>query len=218
MLFVIQTFLFDMGNVLVHFCHDRMCRQIGELCGRSSLDIRRWLIDSGLQWQFERGLVSPAEVHRQFESSMSARVDIEQLAFAASDIFSLNTPLLPVLDALKSRGHRMVLLSNTNVWHYDLVQRRFDVLRFFDDFVLSFEVQAMKPDFPIFRRALEVIKCDPAKCFYTDDVSDYILAARQHGIDAEVFTDVATLTRQLAERGVEVGREDVRTEPKTPCR
>ncbi len=29
----IKTFLFDMGNVLVKFCHERMCRQIGELCG-----------------------------------------------------------------------------------------------------------------------------------------------------------------------------------------
>lgn len=24
----IRTLLFDMGNVLVHFCHDRMCEQI----------------------------------------------------------------------------------------------------------------------------------------------------------------------------------------------
>ena len=203
-LIVIQTFLFDMGNVVVHFCHDRMCRQIGELCGQSGPEIRQWLIDSGLQWQFERGLVSPAELHQQFESSTGVRVDVEKLATAASDIFTLNTSLLPVLDELKSRGHRLVLLSNTNVWHYEFVSRQFDVLRRFDECVLSFEVNAMKPDAAIYHRALEAIGCDPADCFYTDDVPDYVATGRRFGLDAAVFTETRSLIDQLHARGLDM--------------
>ena len=199
---VIQTFLFDMGNVLVHFCHDRMCRQIGELCGRSGPEMRRWLIDSGVQWEFERGRVSPDEIHQRLETATGIRIDMDRLATAASDIFSLNTSLLPVLDELKSRGHRLVLLSNTNVWHFEFVRRQFDVLRYFDDFVLSFEVGAMKPEPAIFQRALDVIDCDPAECFYTDDISDYVETARRVGLDAEVFTGVGELASQLAVRGM----------------
>ena len=211
---MIQTFLFDMGNVLVHFCHDRMCRQIGTLCGRTGPEIRQWLLGSGLQWEFERGLVSPGEIHRRLEEVTGARIEPAQLADAASDIFSPNTPLLPVFDELKSRGHRLVLLSNTNVWHFEFVRQRFDVLRHFDDFVLSHEVHAMKPDPAIYRRALEVIGCDPADCFYTDDVPDYVNAAREYGIDGEVFTDVELLIRQLARRGVELaGRDSVSQMP-----
>ena len=201
---MIDTFLFDMGNVLVQFCHDRMCRQIGELCGRSGPELRRWLIDSGVQWDFERGLVTPAEIHQRLETATGQRIDIDRLAAAASDIFSLNTSLLPVLDELKSRGHRLVLLSNTNVWHFEFVRQQFDVLRPFDDLVLSFEVGAMKPEPAIYRRALDVIHCDPAECFYTDDVPDYVEAALRFGFDGEVFTGVGELVNQLAARGVMV--------------
>ena len=42
---MIRTCLFDMGNVLLHFCHERMCAQIGGLCGRTAAEVRALLID-----------------------------------------------------------------------------------------------------------------------------------------------------------------------------
>ena len=115
---MIRTFLFDMGNVLVHFSHDRMCEQIGALCGRTGKELRPLLLDSGWQWDFERGRVSPDEFHTWFETTFHTSVDRRELARAASDIFTLNAPIVPVLDELKSRGYRLVLLSNTSIFHY----------------------------------------------------------------------------------------------------
>ena len=199
---MIQTFLFDMGNVLVSFCHDRMCRQMGELCGRSGPEIRKLLIDTGLQWEFERGEVTPDEFHHRFETAVETAVNLDRLAIASSDIFTPNESLLPVLVQLKSRGHRLVLLSNTTIWHFEFVRERFDVLKPFDDFVLSCRTGAMKPDTPIYEAALNKIQCDPANCFYTDDIPDYIAAGRKHGFDAEVFFDTSALMFQLRSRGI----------------
>ena len=199
---MIQTFLFDMGNVLVSFCHDRMCRQMGELCGRSGPDVRSLLIDTGLQWEFERGQVTPSEFHLRFEAAVNTAVDRDRLVLASSDIFTPNESLLPVLAQLKSRGHRLVLLSNTTLWHFEFVRERFDVLKPFDDFVLSCRAGAMKPDAAIYEAALHAIHCDPADCFYTDDIPAYIESGRKHGLDAEVFTDTAGLIRHLHARGV----------------
>lgn len=201
---MIQTFLFDMGNVLVTFCHDRMCRQMGELCGRSGPEVRALLIDTGLQWEFERGEVTPQEFHQRFEAAVESRVDREQLRLASSDIFAQNDSLLPVLGQLKSLGHRLVLLSNTTIWHFEFVRERFDVLKPFDDFVLSCRAGAMKPDAPIYEAALREIHCDPANCFYTDDIPDYIAAGRRHGLNAEVYVDTIALLRQLRNRGVDI--------------
>ena len=201
---MIQTFLFDMGNVLVSFCHDRMCRQMGELCGLTGPEVRRLLIDTGLQWDFERGQVTPDEFHLRFEEAVATKVDQRELARASADIFTPNESLQPVLAELKARGHRLVLLSNTTIWHFEFVRDRFDVLKPFDDFVLSCHAGAMKPDAPIYEAALRVIHCDPANCFYTDDIPDYIAAARKYGLDAEVFTDTAGLIPQLQLRGISV--------------
>jgi putative hydrolase of the HAD superfamily len=175
---------------------------MGELCGRSGPEIRKLLIDTGLQWEFERGQVTPSEFHLRFEEAVEWKVDRNRLAIASSDIFAPNESLQPVLAELKLRGYRLVLLSNTTIWHFEFVRDRFRVLKPFDDFVLSCQAGAMKPDASIFEAAVRAIHCDPADCFYTDDIPAYIEAGRTHGLDAEVFSDTAGLIRHLQQRGV----------------
>ena len=201
---MIRTFLFDMGNVLAFFSHDRMCEQMGALCGHSREEIQGMLIDSGKQWEFERGQLTPAEFHQWFEESVGQSVDFAELARAGSDIFELNHSIVPVLDTLKSRGHRLVLLSNTCISHFEFIWNTYDVLQRFDDYATSYEAGAIKPEREIFDFALEKIECAPQEAFYTDDIPAYVEIARELGIQAEVFTDTASLTRHLKDRGIEV--------------
>ncbi|MBI1346218.1 HAD-IA family hydrolase [bacterium] len=195
-----------MGNVLVHFCHDRMCRQIGDLCGRTGREIQQLLMESGLQWNFERGLISPAELHWQVQELVQQSIPVTELVQAASDIFELNEPIVPVLDSLRRQNYRLVLLSNTSVWHFEFIRDRFDVLDRFDAFVLSFEAGAIKPEPPIFEAALRTIHCEPQAAFYTDDIARYVEAGRTYGLHAEIFTDVPTLCGHLERLGVTVER------------
>lgn len=199
---MIRTVLFDLGNVLVYFSHERMCAQIADVCGRDASEVRELLLDGGLQWAFERGDVSEAEFHRRLEKATGRTIDFDALRRAASDIFELNTSVVPVVDALKKRGHRLVLLSNTNRLHFEFVRERFDILDRFDEFVLSFEVGAIKPERSIFEVALDKIECRPQECFYTDDTAGHVEAGRRFGLDAEVFTDTETLLGHLRQRGI----------------
>lgn len=201
---MIRTCLFDMGNVLLHFSHDRMCEQIAALCGRTGSELNSHLMESGWQRDFECGLVSPDEFHDWFEKTFRVKVDRRDLSHAASDIFVLNAPIVPVLDELKSRGYRLVLLSNTSVFHYEFIRGRFQVLDRFDDFVLSYRVRAMKPESAIYEAALKKIDCDPGDCFYTDDIAQYVERGRSHGLDAELFTTVDALKTHLAVRGIQL--------------
>lgn len=201
---MLRTIIFDMGNVLVHFSHDRMCQQIGVLCGQSGGDIQRLLIDSGLQWNFERGLMSPRELHRQIVELVEQPLDYDAVRIAASDIFRLNEPLVPVIDELRRQGHRLVLLSNTSEWHFEFIWSRFDVLQRLHAHVLSCRVGAIKPESPIYDAILQEIGCDPHEAFYTDDIAKYVDTGRTYGLNAEVFTDVPALRRQLAGHGVTV--------------
>ncbi len=201
---MIRTFLFDMGNVLVHFCHDRMCAQIGELCNMTGREIRQLLIESDLQFQFERGQLSEERFHKELESRVGLTLNREELYRAGSDIFQLNTSIVPVLAALKQAGHRLVLLSNTSEPHVRFVRENYGVLDHFDDFVLSYEVGATKPDPAIYEAALQKIDCAPDECFYTDDIEEYIHAARSHGLQAEQFTDTSALIAQLGKIGIDL--------------
>ena len=201
---MIRTCLFDMGNVLVFFSHDRMCEQLGQLCDRSTEEVRHLLLDSGVQWNYERGRLSPAQFHEWFQETTRRKIPFDDLTRAASDIFWLNEPIVPVLDQLKAQGLRLVLLSNTCITHFEWVRDHYDVLQRFDACVTSCGVGAIKPEPAIYEAALREIGCDPGECFYTDDIPKYVTAGRQHGLLAEVFTDVPALLGHLGKHGVAV--------------
>lgn len=199
---MIETFLFDMGNVLVHFSHPLMCQQIAAVCGCGADEISQLLFAGGWQLELERGEISEDEFRQRLEVHFDRRLDLAELVRAASDIFTLNAPMVPILKSLRGQGKRLVLLSNTSISHIEFVRREFDVLSYFDDLVLSYEVGAMKPDPAIFQAALRKILCPPEHCFYTDDIALYVEQGRRHGLQAEVFTTAESLVKQLAERGI----------------
>ena len=196
----------DLGNVLVHFSHDRMCRQIAAVCGTDVDEIHRRLFDMELQARFERGHVSGDDYRRLLTADLKDAVNCDELRKAGSDIFSLNSPMPGILDTLRSRGFRLVLLSNISVWHFDWVRDRFDVLDRFDEIVASYRVGAMKPEPAIFEEALLQIDCDPPECFYTDDIEEYVTVGRSFGFRAAVFTDAPSFLRDLAGNGVDLGQ------------
>ena len=201
---MIQTCLLDMGNVLVRFSHERMCAQIGQLCNKTAAEIRALLFDTGLQIDFECGRYSEHEFHAKMESLVGVPLELDALRRAGSDIFELNDGIPRLLEELQAANQRLVLLSNTSVSHINWVRDQFDVLDGFDALVLSYEVGAVKPDPAIFDAALEQIECPPEECFFTDDIAGNIEAARRFGLQAEVFTEVAKLRRDLSARGVQV--------------
>lgn len=198
----IRTFLFDLGNVLVHFSHERMWQQLAALCGRSAAELQSLIQRNDLADDYERGRFSETEFHTKLQDLTGARFEQSELQRAVADIFELNPPMLPLLERLRTGGHRLVLLSNTNESHVAWVQEQFDVLQHFDDLVLSCRVGAMKPEPEIYEAALQVIQCRPDECFYTDDIVANVEKGRDFGLQAELFTDSATLVDQLRQRGV----------------
>lgn len=201
---MLETCLFDLGNVLVMFSHDRMCRQLTELFQTDVSYIREALFEQRLQHRFERGHISETEFQSELERRFRTRVNFDDLRRAGADIFQLNEPIVPLLDELREAGHRLVLLSNTCISHYEWIRERFDILDRFDDYVLSFEVGACKPEPLIYQEALKAIACPPDRCFYTDDIQGHIEAAREHGLQAAQFLSVEQLREDLKTHGAEL--------------
>ena len=60
---------FDIGNVLLSFCHDRMCVQLAEVAKLDAAEIRYALLEDdgafATQMQFERGDIT-AEAYYEF--------------------------------------------------------------------------------------------------------------------------------------------------------
>ena len=200
----VKTVLFDMGNVVVTFSHERMCCQIAEVCDLPVDEVRRLLFLSGVQWEFEKGMVSESDVHALLERAAMRSIDFPSLIRAGSDIFTLNPGIPEILTWLKAAGLRLVLLSNTSISHFRFVRDNFPVMAWFDEFVVSYAVGQLKPHPAIYQAALNAIECPPENCLYTDDIAEYVAAGRSHGLQAEVFTTPKALVEQLHARGVQL--------------
>lgn len=199
---VIKTCLFDMGNVLVNFSHEKMCSQIGVLCAKTGSEIHELLFGSGLQRRFECGELGKEEFASELEGIVNTQFDLDELILAGSDIFDPNQKMFALLEELSQKNIRLVLLSNTSIGHYEFVERTYDLLRYFHAEVLSFQVGAVKPDDEIYLAALDKIDCTPEECFFTDDIPEYVTAAKLHGIRAELFQNAEACRQSLVEYGV----------------
>jgi HAD superfamily hydrolase (TIGR01549 family) len=196
-----KAMLFDLGKVLVQFHFKRGYQALEGLCPYAAAEIPRRLAPTGLVERFETGLIEPRDFVDEFCKILELELDYDRFCAIWSCIFA--ETLLPdsMLEGL-ARRHRMVLLSNTNAIHFQMLRENYPLLRHFHALVLSYEVKAMKPAPAIFQAAIDRAGCRPEECFYTDDISDYIAGARAMGIDAVQFESAEQIQREMKARGI----------------
>jgi len=198
-----KTIIFDLGKVLIHFDFKRGYRALEGICAYPAAEIPKRLAPTGLVERFESGLVEPRDFVEQFSRILDLHLDYGQFCEIWSCIFT--NELLPesMLESLAAK-YRLLLLSNTNAIHFDMLRANYGhLLRHFHHLVLSYEVQAMKPRPEIYQAALQHAGCEPAECFYTDDIADYVKAAREFGIDAVQFESREQIEREMRGRGID---------------
>lgn len=204
---MLRTFIFDLGNVLLPFSHDRMYAQVAALCGCDAVSVHRAFDQGGLAQQFDCGALSEADFQSELEQRLHTRFERDALHRALADIFSPDNVMLQYVDLLRRRGYRLVLLSNTNSVHVRWIESQYPVFEKFDACVFSHRVRALKPEPAIYAEAIRFANCAPAECFYTDDIEAYVVAGRAAGLDAEVFTTPVAFRGQLLRRQVQLSDE-----------
>lgn len=200
----LKTIIFDLGRVIVPFDFERGYRGMQPYCSYPASEIPDRLRASGLTERFESGHMDAREFFEEMSKALELRMPYGEFRAVWSSVFLPET-LVPdaFVGSLKDR-YRLLLLSNTNSIHFEMIHENYPILRHFDEFVLSYRVGAMKPSPVIYREAIARAGCEPAECFFTDDVPAYVAGARKEGIDAVLFEGYDSLRTALAERGVEV--------------
>jgi putative hydrolase of the HAD superfamily len=194
---------FDLGKVLVNFDVDHMLRQIGAAARIPAEQARAALFGNGLMSQYESGRIATSDFYRAFCAQIGCRPDYTALASAASDIFTLNLPVLPLAAQLRQAGYPLGILSNTCELHWQHCADRFRIVaEGFAIHALSYRIQAAKPDAAIFRAAADLAGCRPEEIFFVDDFAENVGGARAVGFDAVQFTSAEALAHELRQRGL----------------
>jgi putative hydrolase of the HAD superfamily len=198
-----KSLLFDMGNVLVFIDEDRRNAALGAVLGLSPAKTKALLQDDGLQWRYECGRLSTDEFIAGLRAGSSGKALDAAILAAFCDMFRPHPAMTALLATLRARGHRLVVVSNTNPTHAAFVSAHFDVFAPFHARILSHEIRAMKPMPEFYAAAAEAALVAPAEALFIDDVATNVDGARGAGFAAHLYVPTpaghADLLRELNE-------------------
>lgn len=208
-----KLLIFDLGGVLIDLHVDRsFAALVGLGVNPSILTERNCLINDYMQ-RFDRGDILREEMFAYMVSQLPA-MSRETLGNAAActmqgiwnQMLGEYAPYkFRRIQELRSRGYRVVMLSNTNDGHWDEIERKFadtmgePLQNYFDAFYLSYLMHCRKPEKEIFTLLLSAEGVAPCECLFFDDSPENCDAARALGIDAVLMERNAQWDKELME-------------------
>ena len=197
-----STIVFDLGNTLIRFDHNIAARKIANLFRLDPKKIYDAFFDSEMTRAFERGLISPREFYKRARELLGINLPFKDFVSIWNDIFWEDEEACDIARRLKESSYKLFLLSNVNRLHFEHIQKKFDIIKIFDEVILSFMVGAIKPDKLIFDDMIRRAGGDKSEILYIDDRKDLIKEAIAFGIDSIRYEGPANLKKALKEKGV----------------
>ncbi len=175
-------YLFDIGNVILFFDFEKFAKAIEADCEVPVPRLLEMIADP--KSEMEASTMETEDFLKLAFETIGYRGTREAFIKAWQHIFTLNEPVAKMIERLKSEGHRMLLLSNTNQLHVDHFMNDYPVFRCFDDWVFSHEAGSAKPDPAIYEHTITKFGIDPGNTIYIDDLEPNIRAGEKFGFRA----------------------------------
>lgn len=193
-----KTAIFDLGGVLIDFCHKQMCKQLANICDVEPERIHKVFFTDTLGELYEKGLIDSQYLYLKLCHEAKKPLNFADVMHAASAIFEPIPQTIDLLEELKSKGVRLLLLSNTCEAHFQYAEKNYPFLKKFDGFLLSYKVGMRKPDPKIFKMAL--CMANTTDCLYIDDVANHTKVAIENGLSSHHYTNPENLRNVLKMR------------------
>jgi len=196
-----SVIVFDLGNTIIRFDHNISARKIANLFNSDLKKIYDTFFDSEITRAFEKGLLSPRRFYEEASRLLGFKLPYEDFVPIWNEIFWEDEEACRLARELKKR-YRLFLLSNVNRLHFEYIEKKFDIIKIFDEIILSFVVGAVKPEAAIFEDVVRRAGGDRSKILYIDDREDLVRCAATFGIDSIRFENAEKLKTTMAARGI----------------
>lgn len=189
----IKALVFDFGNVVAYFSHQRTTDRLAPHAGISADELHHMLYLGPLSDRYERGDLATDAFRREVRHAAALRCPDDHFDEAYSDIFWPNHALCEMLPEL-ARRYPLLLLSNTNDLHARKFRTQFaEALGLFRHVLLSHEVRGRKPEREVFEHTTRLAGCAPEEIVFFDDLEANVAGARACGWQGVVFTGTESL-------------------------
>ena len=199
---MIDTIIFDIGNVLLDFDYMGIFRSLfDEETAQTIANISVRNLDVWLE--MDRGVLSYDEaVELVIQGAPQLEKEIRLAVKALYDRVEAYPYATEWVKSLKEKGYRIYILSNYGEKPFAASKARMPFLDYVDGTLLSCQVQDVKPSAAIYQALCDRFQIDPGKAVFIDDSPLNIAGAKAFGLHTILFTDYADAVAKLVAYGV----------------
>lgn len=185
----IRNIIFDFGGVIITIDQQQAINRFREI-GVTDADKR---LDSytqtGIFGELESGKINGEQFRTELEKLAGRPITHQDCCYAWQGYCKeLPQRNLDCLTRLRTKGYKVILLSNTNPLMMEwAMSKDFDgkgnpIQSYFDSMYLSYECKMMKPEPALFQKVLRDENIRPEETLFVDDGELNIATAKQLGI------------------------------------
>lgn len=195
---MINTVIFDIGNVLVHFRWRELYEELG-FTGERFEKIADATVRNPWWEEFDKGLMTTEEIIDRFAmSAPEYKKEIAEIYEHTGDLVRLYDYAIPWITQLKEKGYKVYILSNWSRPAYEAnLETNLRFLKKTDGAVMSFQEGIIKPDRKIYELICRRYDIEPKRAVFIDDNAANIQGARDFGLHAIHFLNEAQAKEEL---------------------
>ncbi len=190
-----HTIIFDLGNVILPFDPLKPCHVLAARCGKTVDTVCDLIYRNNLEREFEEGKLNGRQFTESVSRVLGIELDHDSFRDLWSDMFTENTETTALIRRLMP-NHELMILSNTNQWHWEFARANYSIVTEISNAVVSYEIGVLKPHPKIYQAALA--KANPSlPVIFIDDIKANAEAAGEHGITYLQFISAEQLAADL---------------------
>lgn len=194
---MIKTVIFDIGNVLVNFNWREMYREKG-LSGEIIKRVGEATILSSIWCEIDKGIMKYEDIVDSFVMlDKEMEKEIRMVLENTHGIVTKRDYAIPWICTLKSRGLKVLVLSNFGEKTFADCEDAMDFMPYTDGGILSYKEHLIKPQPEIYRLLLTRYDLKAGECVFIDDLQENVDAAIQEGIKGILFQNYEQANEEL---------------------
>ncbi|MCC7430450.1 hypothetical protein IT568_06395 [bacterium] len=180
-----KILLVDLGNVIIDVNFEKFINFVAEGSVRSTKEISQTLCAGEIKQKLDTGFLGANEfVNFSLDWLKNPKLDKNSFVFAWQNIFTLRKDANDFLQKTPLDWH-LWLFSDTDPLHFTFALNNFEVLRKFENFIVSFVTGKLKTDETAFENLAKINKKN--EILFVDDKLENVENARKSGIKSILF-------------------------------
>lgn len=180
-----KTIIFDIGGVLFELDFKS---SISKLLNSDEQNFEKlfqqWLLSKAVR-KFEAGKIDFDTFYQELTEEYNLNLDKGTFTKEFEKIIAGTFEGTgEVLKELHEKGYDLYALSNITAFHWEMILKEYDFMKYITKGFLSYEIGSAKPEDLIFQTAINTIKLPANELLYFDDNKLNVESALKNGLNA----------------------------------